>query len=235
MRKSSDPVVFCCVPLVVVLSIFSFLAPSEQPEKAIEIFSSQFIKGDAANIMKTIHPDIKSGKEITQESIQAFLQRFGKSVRTLKRFHINRKLTSEDGKTKRFEATLVFEGPKLSEAYPKPSELHLTFLWVLEKGRWWLERPVSVNYQLSSDATYPTSAQDELAMRYEAAMKILSELKLRDDKDVQQSGKLKPGIAISMYKELEKRYPKDRSVKGIDPKSWGVTEFIKAAGLKVVS
>ena len=231
MRKPSEPVLFCCVPLVALVSIFSFLAPSEAPEKAVEIFSSQFIKGDAANIMKTIHPDIKSGKEITQESIEAFLRRFGKGVRTLKRFQINRKLTSEDGNTKRFEATLVYDGPKLSEAYPQPAELHLTFLWVLEKGRWWLERPISVNYQISSAKAYPTSAQDELAMRYEAAINILSQLKIRDDKDVQQSGKLKPGMAISMYKELEKRYPKDRSEKGIDPKSWGVTEFLKAAGM----
>jgi hypothetical protein len=219
-----------CVAGVGALGMLSFFSSPDSPEKVAKQFASMFTGQDAAGIQKSIHPDVAEEKEIRVGDVDGFLKRYHSNLLKLDAITIDKRLKSEDNATDRFEATLTFRGPRLSPDYEEPSTLKMTFLWVLEDGRWWLERPTSLSYFVNSKAAYPTAAQEETALRFETTLQILQGIGFQDDNDLALIGRPIPGNAAQDYKELEQLHAKEWGAKGIDPTATGVQVFLKAAG-----
>jgi hypothetical protein len=194
-------------------------------------FVSTFTAQDAQGVLKSIHPDILSEKEVGITDIENFLKRCRTNLLRLESSRLDQKMKSEDGKTERFKASFVFRGPVLSPQYPNPSTLSMTLLWVLEQDQWWLERPLSIKFTVTSNESFPTAGQQEAANEFEAAMAVLNRLGLKSDRDVPGLSHRNPGDAAAQYKELEKLYEQERGPKGIDPSAGGVDVLLKAASM----
>jgi tetratricopeptide (TPR) repeat protein len=104
--------------------------------------------------------------------------------------------------------------------------------WVLEKDRWWLERPLWIRYYTQSKDAFPTQAQDMAAMGFTAAVEALDRLGLRGTEDIALAGKPNPGSAAELYTELERLHKQEGGAKGVDKRSRGVRLLLKAAGRK---
>ncbi|MFC1837014.1 hypothetical protein ACFL2Q_20225, partial [Thermodesulfobacteriota bacterium] len=210
------------------VGIFSFFSHSETPEEAIEKFVKLFEARDAAGITKIIHPDIVSGKEIGSHDVENFLVRYSDKAKKFLRYSVDKRLTSEDGKTKRIQATLLFEGPRF-KPYSKdaPSQLEMTLMWVQDKDHWWVERPLSIGYLVKTTASYPTGSQQEIALRFQTTLQILDRLGLPGDEDIEVAGVPVSGTGMPLYKEMEKLYAKERGKGGVDANARGVTLFLK--------
>ena len=221
-----------CIAAVGIFGVFSIFARPPDPEQALERFVAMFTAQDAAGVVKAIHPDVVSGKEIHTADVESFLKRNRTSLLSLESRRIDEKMKSEDGETERFKATLVFRGPVLAREYPKPSTLSMTLLWVLEDSQWWLERPLSINYTVISDQVSVTPAQQEAAMEFEAALGVLSRIGLKSDADLPVKSRRESGNAAAEYKELEKLYEQERGPDGIDSAARGVDVLVNAAAFR---
>ncbi len=218
-----------CVAGIGALGLMSFFSSPEPPDKVVREFAAMITAQDAVGIHKTIQPDIAEEKEIRTVDVESFLKRYRSNLLKLDGTTIDRRLKSEDDTTERFQATLVFRGPSLGPGYEGPSTLKMTFLWVLEDGRWWLERPTFINYFVTSKAAYPTAAQQEIAMRFETALQVLDGIGLQGTDDLALIGRALPGNAVEDYKELEQLHYKERGAQGVDPTATGVQVLLRAA------
>ena len=222
----------CCLAIVVLAGFLSLFSQAEQPEEAVKKFVNLFISQDAAGIMKIIQPDVLIDKEIRLSDVQGFLKRYHSNALKLERFTLDRRFQSEDGKTHRFQATLLFRGPSLGDRYPGPSTLKMVLIWVLEQQVWHLERPLDMGFFVDSDVAYPTQSQRELAMRFEATAKVLSSIGVPGSEDLPFIPRNSKGPAISEFKQLEKLHRRERGQKGVSPDSAGVQILLKAARCK---
>jgi len=218
-----------CVAVAGIIGVFSIFAKPPDPEQAMQRFVAMFTAQDAPGVLKVIHPDILSGKEIGITEVENFLKRFRTNLLKLESNRLDQRMKSEDGETERFKASLVFRGPVLAPQYPNPSTLSMTLLWVLEEGQWWLERPLSINYTVTSNESFPTHAQREAANEFEAALGVLAKLGFKSGQDHPGLSRRTPGNATAQYKELEKLYEQERGPKGIDSSARGVEVMLKAA------
>ncbi|GEM_PF-553292 len=209
--------------------LLSFVGPSESPQEAIDKFARAFSTEDADSLLNTIHPDIIDGKEVSKQEVGSFLERYRGRSQHIQSFRIDKRLTSEEGVTERFQATLLFKGPSLAPELPAPINLEMVLLWVREQKRWWLERPLSVRYRVTSSVAYPTPEQDELAMRLQQALEVLDKVGLRSPDEDSLIGGVSTGSAAEEYRELEKLHKTEKGPKGIDPNATGVKVFLRAA------
>ncbi|MCA1962171.1 MAG: nuclear transport factor 2 family protein [Desulfomonile sp.] len=225
-RKSYTLFSFSCVGVVGILSIFG---PSQTPEDAAKNLAKVFAAQDAAAFEKIIHPDIVEGKEVRGDDVKQFLSRYAGRVQDLERVTIHKRLTSEDGKTKRVEASLLFKSAPLAPELPGHTVLETQVLFVLDNGKWWFERPLFTGYRIEMKSSYPTPEQDETAMRFNAAIKILEKIGLSGKEDMPFTAAAKQGVASADYRELEKLHQKEKGPKGVDPDARGVDLLLKAA------
>lgn len=223
---------YSCLAIVVVAGFLSLFSQAEKPEDAVKKFVNLFKGQDAAGIMKIIHPDIVSGKQIRLTNVQAFLDRCRSNTLKLENFTIDRHFESEDGSTKRFQATLLFRGPSLGERYPSPATLKMVLIWILEQQNWLLERPLEMGFFVTSQVQYPTQTQTELATRFEATAKVLNAIGMPGSEDLPLLDRTVKGPATSEFKQLEKLHSRERGPKGVDPTSEGVRILLRAAKSK---
>jgi tetratricopeptide (TPR) repeat protein len=221
---------FCCITIVGMLGILPFFGSPEEPNAALQRFVKLFVGQDAAGITKIVQPEIASEIDVTPQDVESFLKRYRSNSLTLENSSIDKIFESEDKKTERFQATLSFRGPSLSPEYPKPSTLKMILLWVMQDGKWWLERPLSITQWVTSSDAYPTEAQNEAAARFKAAVAVLDQLGLPGKEDLAWVDYPSAGNAIPQYKELEKLHLQERGSKGIDARASGVQVLLKAAG-----
>jgi hypothetical protein len=218
---------FCMVAAV--FGVLSYFSPSDSPEKVVQDFVTTFQSRNATAIYAMMHPDVVGGKEISAADVEAFLKYYKVDTLKFENFHIDRRMKSEDGSAERFQATLTFRGPVLAPEYPKPSAFEMALLWVLEDKKWWVERTFSTDYVVSSDAPYPSPAQDESALQFEAALAVLDKIKLNDDGAAALTGPTTQGSGSKEYVELEASYRTERGPKGVDPKADGIQTLLKGA------
>jgi tetratricopeptide (TPR) repeat protein len=161
--------------------------------------------------------------------VENFVKRLHTKDLVLRNFEITKRLTSEDGTVKRIKSTFFFQAPPLSQDSPRPSTMKMVLLWVLDDRKWWLERPVSIEFLVDSAEQYPTTAQQELALRFEAALAVLNRIGLTGNRAASLVGRSIPGLAVDDFKELEKLHPQERSAKGIHHTAHGVQVLLRAA------
>lgn len=220
---------FICVAVVGLVGFMSLFSRTEEPQEAVKRFAKLFIAQDAAAIAKIIHPEIQADKEIRVDEITGLLKRLRSSSMSLSSFTIDKRFKSEDQKAERFQATLRFQGPRLSKDYPAPCTLNIVLVWLLENGTWFLERPLSIRFLVRSNEAYPTQAQRETALRFETAAKILMDLGLPGGEDLPLIGRTTQGPATSEYERLEKLHAKERGSKGVHSSAEGVQVLLRAA------
>lgn len=218
-----------CIAIAGVLGILPFFKSVEDPSAALSRFVKVFTAQDVAGLTKIIQPEIITDADVSTKDVERFLKRFRGNSLSLKRSTIDKRLKSEDGKTERFQATVSFRGPVLAAKYPDPSTLDMTLLWVMQDGKWWLERPLSIMYLVKSLDAYPTEAQNEMATRFETSVAILDKLGIPGKEDLAWVDYPFNGEAIAEYKELDRLYVQERGPKGVDPKSSGVRVLLKGA------
>jgi len=186
---------------------------------------------NAAGIVGIIHPEIAVGKEVKVQGVERFLKRFPSESLSLDSISLD-KLTSEDGRTERVKSTLRFRGPVLDPDYPEPSTLVMTLLWVSEDEKWWLERPLSLNYVVVSKGRYPTAVQNEVATRFQAAVDVLDKIGLPGSEDLAFIDRPVAGSAEDLFKDMERLHSRERGPKGVDPTAGGVQVLLDAAARK---
>jgi hypothetical protein len=219
-----------CLAVAGLIGLSSFIwSTEEKPEETLKRFSQLFTAQDAAGITQIIHPDIRSGKEISIADVERFLKRCHSRELTLRNMKIDERFKSEDGSTERITSTFIFQGPSLAKEFLGPSTLKMVLLWVLEDGKWWLERPMSMEYLVKSAATFPTPKQEELALRFGAAVAILDRIGLARSSEGSLIGYVTKGSAVSELKELERLHPKERGPKGVHHTAYGVQVLLRAA------
>jgi len=214
--------------MVGLIGLLPFFGTTEEPQHALNNFVAMFLAQDSNALLKIIHPEVLSEKEIRLNDVDSFLRRFPAKSLKLQDARVER-FKSEDDKTERFKAGLKFVGPVLAPQYPEPSVLNLSLLWVMEDGKWWLERPLSIFYAVSSAAPYPTPEQTETATRFVTALAVLDKLGLPGTEDLQLIEPVDSGTAEEHYKELENLYKSEGSPGGVDPGARGVQVLLKAA------
>ncbi len=219
-----------CIAVTGLIGLTSFIWSTEQnPEEALQRFSQLFTAQDAAGLTQIIHPEIRSGKEIRTADVESFLKRCHSRRLTLRSRKIDERFKSEDGTTERITSTFIFQGPSLAKEFHGPSSLRMVLLWILDDGKWWLERPVSIEYLVQSGAAFPTSKQEELALRFETAVAVLDKIGLEGSSEDSLIGPTAKGPAVSEFKELEKLHQKERDPKGIHHTAYGVQVLLRAA------
>ncbi len=218
----------CCYAAIGLVGLLPFFATPEEPQQALSRFINMFLAQDAGAVLQIIHSDIISGNEIRVDDVDRFLKRFPTKSLRLKEARIDERFKSEDGKTERFKATLVFFGPGIAPQYPEPAILNLTLLWLMEDNKWWLERPLSIGYTVNTAAVYPTPQQEETAQRFLATLAVLDKLGLPGNEDLQLLNPGEQGTAVEQYKELENLYKSEKTREGIDPEGRGVQVLLKA-------
>jgi hypothetical protein len=211
------------------VGLLPFFGGPEAPEKSIDHFVSLFLAQDVAGVQQLIHPDVREDKEIQAREVETFLKRFPTGSLKFEESVVDRRFSSEDGKAERFQVTLRFRGPQFSPQYSDASTLQMTLLWVLDNDKWWLERPLALNYLVTSTERFPSPAQLETATRFDAAMQILSKLGFPGQEDLELVEASTAGTATQQYKELEQLYKAERGTGGVDPNGRGVQLLLQAA------
>jgi hypothetical protein len=79
------------------------------------------------------------------------------------------------------------------------------------------------------DDAYPTSEQQEIALRLQATQEVLGKIGLPGTEDLDLLPASTAGSGVEEYRELEKLYSQERSPKGVDPEGRGVQVFLEAA------
>lgn len=218
-----------CIAVLGMFGVLSMFMPSEEPDMAVKRFISVFNAQDAAGMLQLMYPEIVSDKELKIDDVDQFLKGYHSKSLALKSFQVDEKMKSEDGEVERFKSTVIFSGPVLGPEYPKPPEFSIKLLWILEDGKWWLERPLSLDYVVEWNHNYPTAAQNEVALRFKTSMEIIDKIGITGNEDADLMTAPAAGQALQYYQELEKLYVKERGPNGIDPKTEGVQMFLKAA------
>jgi hypothetical protein len=218
-----------CFAVIGIFGVLSMILPSEEPDIAVRKFVHLFNTQDAQGLLQLMYPEIVSDKEIKVEDVDGFLKGYHSNSLALKDFRVDERMKSEDGAVERFKSTILFRGPVLSPEYPNPSEFRIELLWILEDGKWWLERTLSLNHFVDWAQPYPSAAQDEIGLRFKTSIDILNNIGMTGNEDQDLMSKPAAGQAIKYYQELEKLYPKERGPNGVDPKTEGVQAFLKAA------
>jgi len=219
----------CCCAAIGLAGLLPFFSTPEEPQQALSRFANMFLAQEAGAVLQIIHSDIVSGKEIRVKDVESFLKRFPAGSLRFKDARIDERFKSEDGKTERFKATLGFFGPTLAPKYPEPAVLHMTLLWVLDDGKWWLERPLNIGYTINTSAIYPTPQQEETAQRFLATLTVLDKLGLPGAEDLRFLDPGEQGTAVEQYRELENLYKAEKGREGVDPGGRGVQVLLKAA------
>jgi hypothetical protein len=219
----------CCCAAAGLIGLLPFFSTPEEPQQALSRFVNMFLAQDAGAVLQILHSDIVNEKDIRVNDVAGFLKRFPTGSLIFKEGRIDERFKSEDGKTERFKATLIFLGPTLAPKYPERAVLHMTLLWVMEEGKWWLERPLNIGYTISAAAVYPTTLQEETAQRFLAALAVLDGLGLPGAEDLQFLYPGEQGTAVEQYKELENLYRAEKGSEGVDPGGRGVQVLLKAA------
>jgi len=219
----------CCCLAIGLVGLFPFFAAPEEPQQALGSFVNMFLAQDAGAVLNILHTDIVADKDVRVNDVDAFLKRFPARSLQFKEAVIEERFKSEDGKTDRIRSTLRFMGPVLAPQYPDRSVLNLTLLWVMEDNKWWLERPLKVEYTVNTTSVYPTPLQEESAQRFLATLAILDKLGLPGNEDLQLLDPPHQGTAIEQYKELENLYRSEKGREGVDPKGRGVQVLLEAA------
>ncbi len=219
----------CCCAVFGLVGLFPFFATPEEPHQALSSFVNMFLAQDAGAVLNILHTDIVSEKDVRVTDVDAFLKRFPAKSLQFKEGIIEDRFKSEDGKTERIRTTLRFNGPVLAPQYPNPSVLDLTLLWVMDNNKWWLERPLKIEYTINNTSVYPTPLQEESAQRFLATLEILDKLGLPGNEDLQLLDPSEQGTAVEQYKELENLYKSEKVREGVDPQGPGVQVLLKAA------
>jgi hypothetical protein len=218
-----------CCAAIGLFGLLSFLGPSQSPQEAVTKFARAFETQDAGEMLKLIHPDVVEGKDVTKEVVGNFLERYKGRPHRLQTYRMDKRLISEDRATERFQATLLFSGPPLAPEYPAPAILEMVLLWVHENKQWWLERPISIRFRVTSNAAYPTQEQDEVAMRLQQTLDVLEKLGLRSPDGDSLGGGVSTGGADEDYRELERLHKTEKGPNGSDPNAGGVKVLLRAA------
>ena len=93
MTKRSQAPHCLCLAVVGLVGVLGFLGPSETPEDAVRAFVRVFEAANGQELIKIMHPDIVTGKEIKADDVQPFLDRYRGKLNGLKSFNIDKKLT----------------------------------------------------------------------------------------------------------------------------------------------
>ncbi|MFH1115589.1 MAG: hypothetical protein V1792_16900 [Pseudomonadota bacterium] len=219
-----------CIAIAGLIGLSSFIwSTGQNPEEALRKFAQLFTAQDAAGLTQIISPEIRAGKEIRTEDVERFLKRCHSRRLTLHDMKIDERFKSEDGSTERISSTFIFQGPPLAPEFQGPSSLKMVLLWILDDGKWWLERPMSIEYLVKSGAAFPTPKQEELALRFNTAVAVLEKIGLGGPEEDSLIGRPANGPAVSEFKELEKIHPKERDAKGVDQTAYGVQVLLRAA------
>lgn len=226
-RKSINFFSFAGIGLIGILSIFA--GPAPNPESAVKGFVKIFQSRDAVGMAKIIQPEIAKGKEWGPAQTEDFLKRYTRGLGRLEKMRLSKPMPSEDGTTKRCESHLVWEVNNVAPEFPGPALLEMDLLWALEKDKWWLERPLSIKYKVSSQTRYPTPEQEDMAARFVSALEVLERIGLPGKEDIPLCGRIVRGSAAKHYEELAKLYAQEKGRAGVDPKGRGVQVFLKAA------
>jgi tetratricopeptide (TPR) repeat protein len=220
---------FFCVALIGFIGVFSFLSPAERPEDALNRFAAAFVGRDSEALGKMVHPDVAEGKELRKSDISAFLDRFKGIASGVREIRILKRFTSEDGKTERCEASLVFDASATAPGYDIPMTLNMKLLWVLEEKRWWYERPMELHYTVSSSWTYPTRDQEDVGARFQAALDTLDKLEQEETVAPLYEKSSSGETAAVNYNEMSSLYAGERGAKGPTPDARGVDALLKGA------
>jgi hypothetical protein len=222
----------CCFVFAGLAGILPFFKGAEAPEAALQHFVAMFKAQDAEAVYKIMYPEVVSQTELGVNDVDAFLKRYRSNTLTPEKVQVEKRLKSEDGEAERFQATLLFRSGVLSPQYKTPALLSMTLLWVLEEDKWWIERPLAINYVVTVNDPYPTAAQQETTLRFQTTLGILDKLGLPGSEDLEFLPPLSAGSGAEEYREIEKLYPQERSSRGIDPETRGVQVFLAAASRK---
>jgi hypothetical protein len=222
----------CCFVLVGITGLLPFFKGAEDPEAVMQRFVALFKAQDAQAILNLISPEVVTQTELTVKDVEGFIKRFRSDTLTLERIQIDKRLKSEDGEVERFQTTLLFRGPVFGPEYKNPALLSMKLLWLLEGGKWWLERPLTIHYVVTANDPYPTPDQQERAMRLQASLEVLGKLGLPGSEDLNLLPSLSSGAGVDGYKELEKLYSQERGPKGVASDGRGVQVFLEAAAHK---
>jgi hypothetical protein len=209
---------------VSVLGLFSFLSPPEDPQKVLGHFGELYIAQDAVSIMKIMHPDVIEGKDIDQTDIESSMKAFRTGDLKVSEIQIENKMKGEDETQERIQTLIVFTGPNPGAQYVGPSKFFLRQLWVLEKGRWWLERTISAYYEVESQVHFPTPEQQENAQKFQAALAVWDKIKPQaSSTEFNQKNSSAEDLI-----DLERRYRREKDK--IGPDCEGVDLLLKIAG-----
>ncbi len=217
---------------VAVIGFLGLFGSSQTPEQAVQAFAKIFIARDAEQITKLIHPDIAKDKEVTSAQVEGWLRQFRAGSLRLESATIDQRLPSPDGKTQRVAATILFRAPPFNADYQGSPVLSMKTLWIFEKDRWWIERPLSTRYFIDWNQPYPTSAQEDVALRFEATLSVLQRLGLPGNEDAPFLSKRTKGSAASLYRELIELHPREHFRQGLAENARGVDILLKAAAME---
>lgn len=229
MLKIPKACTFLSFPIIGMVGILSIFGPSQTPEEAAQTFGRIFAAQDAAALEKMIHPDIVEGTEVRVDDVKRFLSRYSGRVQGLHSASVGKRLTSEDGKTQRVEANVLFAAAPFPAGPAGRTVLETQVLLVLDQGKWWFERPLSIAYRVESKVSYPTPEQEESFVRFSEAMKVLDKIGLPGDEDIPFAAPAVQGVASADYRELERLHQKEKGPKGVSPDARGVDVLLKAA------
>lgn len=221
-----------CFAAMGLLGIMSFFQPPEDPGVAVKRFVERFTAKDADGITKMIQPEMLDEKEVTKKDVENFLTRYMSRSLVLSGQTIDRRFKDEEGTTERFQSTILFKGPVLAPEYPEPATLKIVLLWVQEKGQWLIERPLSIDWLVTSKDEFPTSAQEEVAMRFEAALSVLEKIGRSTPPASSTTSMNVAGSSQDDYAYLERLHTRERGSQGVDPQAMGIEVLLRIAGRK---
>jgi len=210
----------------------SFFQPPEDPEVAVKRFVDLFRAKDADGITKMIQPEMLDEKEVTKGDVESFLTRYMSDRLTPAGHTMDRRFKDEEGTTERCQSTVLFRGPVLAPEYPEPATLKIVLLWVHEKGRWLIERPLSIDWLATSKDAFPTPAQEEVAMRFDAALSVLEKIGRSAPLGASTTSMNVAGSSEDDYAYLERLHRRERGPHGVDPQAMGVEVLLRIAGRK---
>ncbi len=231
MIKTRDS--YLCVALIaLLLGFWSSESDIEKPESAVKRFTEAFTSGNAVSFSKMILPEIAKAKKIEVTDVGEFLVRMNSKSCSLERSKLVPVKGNEDQAPSQFKAFLVFETTGPARIYKGPTWLEMEILFTLFKKKWFLERPLSINLRMISHKSYPTPKQDEIALRYQAAMQVIDRIGLLGGEDMYIVGPRTKGSASELLSDLERLHRKELGDKGIEPNSRGVSVFVKAGSMQ---
>lgn len=223
---------FCVALIALLLGFWSSESDIEKPDNAVKRFTDAFTSGNAVELSKMILPEIAKAKKIEVTDVGEFLVRMNSKSCSLERSKLVPVSGNEDQAPSQFKAFLVFKTTSPSGRYKGPTWLEMDILFTLFKKKWYFERPLSINLRMVTHKNYPTSKQDEIALRYQAAMQVIDKIGLLGGEDLEIVGPRTKGAASELLSELERLHKKELGNKGIEPKSRGVSVFVKAGSMQ---